>query len=124
VSSVKEDRVDPKEQQALSILCDELPTLLPEVRLHTPDRMRLLERIIAEAAARRPVLALLSELLGTTGIDETRQALGAGLPGTGPGRADDERFECPDGACPRTATTIPAGPAPTCSVTGHTMRRR
>jgi hypothetical protein len=121
--------VDPKEQEALSVLCEELPMLFEEVHRHAPERMHLLERIIAEASARRPILVLLAKLLGTTGAEETRHALGAGLPGAGllgagPGRADDERFECPDGACPRIATTIPAGPVPICSVTRQTMRRR
>jgi hypothetical protein len=98
--------------------------LLPEVLHHSPDRIDLLEQITAEAAARRPILALLARLLGTKGADETRQALGAGLPGAGPGRADHERFGCPDHACRRVATTTPAGPVPTCSVTRQPMRRQ
>ena len=116
-------RMDDEERDALGRVCAELPMLREEVALHSRERARLLSGVEAEAAARRPILPLLGALLGTT-REETRQALGAGLPGVGPGRADEELFGCPDGACDRVATTVPAGPLPTCAVTGRAMRRR
>jgi hypothetical protein len=123
VRAAKGDRVDQDEREALARMCAELPMLREEVAHHSRERAALLARIEAEAAARRPILPLLAELLGTT-TEETRQALGVGLPGVGPGRADEERFGCPDGACDRIATTVPAGPLPACAVTGRTMKRR
>jgi hypothetical protein len=104
-------------------VCEELPALREEVGRHAGDRTALLRRIEAEAAARRPILALLGELLGTT-PEDTRSALGAGLPGVGSGRADEELFGCPDGGCDRVAAGVPAGPVPACALTGRTMRRR
>lgn len=115
--------MDAAEREALTLLCAELPALREECARHSEQHTRLLARIEAEAAARRPILGLLATLLGTTG-QETRHALGAGLPGAGGGRADEERFGCPDGACARVATTAPAGPVPRCAVTGRTMERR
>ncbi|MFJ1969175.1 hypothetical protein ACIO93_10955 [Streptomyces sp. NPDC087903] len=115
--------MDQDERDVLSRVCEELPALRDEISGHSEEKARLLARIEAEAAARRPILPLLAELLGT-GRDETRQALGAGLPGAGAGRADEEWFACPDGACDRVATTVPAGPVPVCSVTRRTMRRQ
>jgi hypothetical protein len=94
-----------------------------EIKQHSAARSRLLARIETEGAARRPLLRLLAELPGID-RDDTQQALSAGLPGVGPGRSNDERLECPDGACGRVATAVPAGPVPTCWVTGRAMRRR
>ena len=115
--------MDQGEREALATVCEELPALREEVGRHAGDRASLLSRIEAEAAARRPILALLGQLLGTT-PEDTRQALGAGLTGAGPGRADEEQFGCPDGGCDRVAAGVPAGPLPTCALTGRTMRRR
>jgi hypothetical protein len=114
--------VERDEQEALSAVCEELPALREEVGRHPDERARLLARIEAEAAARRPILSLLAELLGTN-AEGTRTALAAGLPGVGAGHADEERFVCPDGACNRTAKALPAGPAPSCWVTRQPMRR-
>ncbi|MFD7229251.1 hypothetical protein [Streptomyces sp. NPDC059881] len=115
--------MDQDERDVLSMVCEELPALRAEISAHSEEKGRLLARIESEAAARRPILPLLAELLGTT-RDETRQALGAGLPGAGAGHADEEWFVCPDGACERVATTVPAGPVPVCAVTRRTMRRQ
>jgi hypothetical protein len=120
---VKVERMEQDERAVLAIVCEELPSLRAEVGRHSAERSRLFTRIEAEAAARRPIMPLLAELLGTS-REDTRQALGAGLPGTGPGRPADELFKCPDGACDRKATAVPAGPVPTCWVTGQAMRRR
>jgi len=81
-----------------------------------------MEQIAVEARARRPVLDLLSRLLNTD-RDTTLRTLAAGLPGAGPGRAREERFRCPDGACDRTEVPPPAGAVPRCRVTGARMER-
>ncbi|MGW6933749.1 hypothetical protein ACWGE0_27090 [Lentzea sp. NPDC054927] len=109
------------ERAALTSLCGEVDALREEARRHSADREQLLDRILAEARDRRPVLGLLSRLLGAD-TDTTLRALGAGLPGMGPGRASEERFSCPDGACDRTEVPPPAGALPRCRVTGHPMR--
>jgi hypothetical protein len=112
------------EREALTILCEELPELREECAKRSAHA-RLLARIEEEAAARRPVLALLAELLEDTPddvLEEHRQAA-TGLPGAGAGRADDEVFGCPDGACAREARTVPAGAPPRCLLTSREMRR-
>ncbi|MET9001797.1 hypothetical protein [Amycolatopsis sp. Hca4] len=106
----------------MTSLCREWDALREEARRHSPDRVQLLDRIAAEAKARRPVLDLISGLLGTDN-DTTLRALGAGLPGAGPGRATAERFGCPDGACDRIDVPPPAGALPRCRVTGLPMER-
>lgn len=112
--------MDPAERLALRALCEELPELREECAAQPENKWLLLSRIEAEARARRPVLALLSELLGTSG-DDTVRGLSAGLPGVGSGRANEERFGCPDGACDRVAHTTPAGPIPRCLITNLPM---
>lgn len=108
------------ERMALAGLCEELPELREECRSQ-PERTRsLLTRIEEEARARRPFLALLSQLLGTS---EAARGLGGGFPGAGPGQADEEVFGCPDGACGRKAQSVPAGAPPRCVVLGRDMRR-
>ena len=107
----------------LSALCEELTALRAQCAAEPQDKQRLLSRIEAEARARRPILALLSELLGTSAIGTVR-GLSSGLPGAGPGRADEERFGCPDRACDRVADAVPAGPVPRCRITGLPMSRR
>lgn len=115
--------MDDDEREALTAVCADLPALRAEISLHSSERSQLLARIEAEAAARRPILRLLAELLDTSRAG-TRQTLSAGLPGVGTGRADEESFMCPDGACGRAAKALPAGPAPMCWVSGQPMRRR
>ncbi|EQD81510.1 hypothetical protein A8924_3250 [Saccharopolyspora erythraea NRRL 2338] len=115
--------MDPAERDALTTFCDELPGLREECAHHPADRLRLVDRIAAEARARRPILGLLAELLGTSPAEAAR-ALGSALPGTGPGQADEELFGCPDRACDRVRQTPPAGPIPRCPVTGRPMSRR
>ncbi|WP_242910743.1 hypothetical protein [Actinomadura terrae] len=109
------------ERWALGALCDDLPAL----RDHCTDEpeQRLLSRIEAEARARRPIRALLADLIGGDPSGTTRGP-GSGLPGGGPGRADEEVFGCPDGACDRTAPGVPAGPFPRCGITGLLMAPR
>jgi hypothetical protein len=110
------------ERAALTSLCKEFDALRDEARRHSVERERLLDQILVEARARRPVLGLLGRLLGTDG-DTTLRALGGGLPGGGPGRANGERFSCPDGSCDRTDVPPPAGALPRCRVTGQLMRQ-
>lgn len=111
------------ERVALTALCAELAELRAECARQPVAQQRLLARIEAEAQARRPIIALLEELLGA-GPDDTVRSLSSRLTGTGPGNADEERFGCPDGACDRLQAAIPAGPAPRCSLTGQPMRSR
>lgn len=116
--------VNTAERDVLGMLCEELPQLRAECALLSADHRSQLTRIEDEARARRPVLALLARLLQTE-QEQTRQALSTGLPGAGPGRAAEERFGCPDGACGRTAfSPYPAGPIPRCAVTDQPMRRQ
>ncbi|MCE6997271.1 hypothetical protein LZG04_21050 [Saccharothrix sp. S26] len=110
------------ERSALTSLCRELDALREEARRLPPERKQLLEQVVAEAKARRPVLALLGRLLNTDG-DTALRALGAGLPGTGSGHAREELFRCPDGACDLVETPPPAGALPRCRVTGAPMER-
>jgi hypothetical protein len=108
------------ERWALTELCEELPTLREEQPVLGEEEQRLLARIEAEARARRPITALMRELFGRDVV----RGVSTGLPGAGPGRADEEHFGCPDGACDRLAHTVPAGPVPQCPVTGRPMTRR
>ncbi|MCZ4125700.1 hypothetical protein O3X23_41115 [Streptomyces sp. H39-S7] len=109
------------ERRALGDLCRELPWLRREWAFLTVESRSLLERIEEEARARRPILHLLHELLGTDRA-ESRQALSAALPGAGPGQAVEERFLCPDGACDRKASSPhPAGPVPRCALVNQPM---
>ncbi len=110
------------ERQLLAALCDELPALREQCQFESHARQALLSRIEVEARARRPVAALLAELLGSS-AEETVRGLSTGLPGAGPGRADEEVFGCPDGACDRLAEAVPAGPLPRCALTGLPMSR-
>lgn len=119
---MKGDAVDASERLALTAFCEELPEIRAECARQTASRQLLLARIEAEAQARRPILDLLVDLLGSE-PDSVTRALGAGLPGAGPGQADEEQFVCPDNACARVAYALPAGPAPRCRVTGTPMVR-
>lgn len=114
--------MDAAERHALTCLCDELAELRRECARQSGERQRMLRRIEDEARARRPVLALLAELLRTDRGGALR-ALGSGLPGAGPGQADEERFGCPDKACDREVIPPPAGPVPHCQLTGDPMTR-
>jgi hypothetical protein len=123
--SKEADSVDPREREALTILCQELPALREESPSQPDREQRLLARIEKNAAARQPLLGLLAELLRTTpedALDEQR-GVATGLPGAGLGRADDEVFGCPDGACDRQARGVPAGAPPWCAAAGREMRR-
>ncbi|SDD55465.1 hypothetical protein [Actinokineospora iranica] len=115
--------MDLAERHALTALCAELDELRAECARQPHERQRALARLEAAARARLPILALLAELLGSS-LDETVRTLASGLPGAGPGQADEERFCCPDGACDRVSLTAPAGPVPRCTVTGQPMKRR
>ncbi len=118
-----EQGTDTAERLALGALCEELRALRRECAAQPEEKRLLLARIEAAARERRPILALLGELLGTSGADAVR-GLGAGLPGTGSGRADEESFSCPDGACERITLTVPAGPIPRCLLTDLPMISR
>lgn len=111
--------MDLAERLALTALCAELPELRAECR-QQPERVgALLARVEQLARARRPILGLLTELLDA----DTVRSLATALPGTGPGRADEERFTCPDNACDHVRTTPPAGPIPVCPLTTLPMVR-
>ncbi|RSN31354.1 hypothetical protein DMC61_14490 [Amycolatopsis sp. WAC 04169] len=114
--------MDQAERQALTMICAQLTELRTECALQPEPRQRLLAQIETEASARRPIVDLLSQLQGTSG-EETRQMLSGGLPGLSPGQADEESFRCPDAACDRVGTTLPAGPIPRCQLTGQPMTR-
>jgi hypothetical protein len=114
--------MDSSEQLALAAFCEELPDLRAECARQGADRRRQLAHIETEAQARRPILPLLAVLLDAR-PEHTVRALAAGLPGAGPGQADEESFVCPDGACARVAYTVPAGPVPRCRVIGRPMVR-
>lgn len=114
---------DTAERLALGTLCDELRALRRECAAHAEEKGLLLSRIEREARERRPILALLGQLLGTSGTDTVR-GLSSGMPGVGSGRADEETFACPDGACYRVAHAVPAGPIPRCELTGLPMISR
>ncbi|MEU1550819.1 hypothetical protein [Nocardia sp. NPDC005745] len=111
------------ERAALTGLCSGLHALRAECARWPEARQQLLARIETEARARRPIEALLAELMGAT-REETRQMISTSLPGFGPGRADEESFGCPDRACDHVTTTVPAGPVPRCNLTGTLMRRQ
>lgn len=110
------------ERSALATLCQEFDALIGETGRHSTERQELLERIVAEARARRPVLTLLGQLLDTD-RETTLRTLATGLPGTGPGIALQETFRCPDGACDRRAVPPPAGAIPRCAVLGRPLER-
>ena len=111
--------MDSAERLALTALCAELPELRAECQLQ-PEAVRiLLAQVEQRARDRQPILALLTELLDA----DTVRSLATALPGTGPGRADEERFTCPDGACDHVRTTPPAGPVPVCPLTTLPMTR-
>jgi hypothetical protein len=114
--------VESSERLALAAFCEELQDLRTECARQGADQLQQLARIETEAQARRPILVLLAVLLNAKPEHAVR-ALGAGLPGAGPGQADEESFVCPDGACARVAYTVPAGPVPRCRVTGRLMAR-
>lgn len=115
--------MDEAERAVLTVLCESLDELRTECARWPEERQQLLARIETEARARRPILALVAELLGSS-QQETRQMTSGGLPGFGPGQADEETFGCPDRACDHTATTVPAGSAPRCVLTGIPMQRQ
>jgi hypothetical protein len=115
--------MESEERRALASFCRELAELREECAQQPGHLQQLLDRIETEARARRPVVGLLAELL-STGRDDALRTLAIGLPGTGPGQADEEQFRCPDGACDRIAGTVPAGRVPNCLVTGQPMKRR
>jgi hypothetical protein len=124
-ADVRGQDVDQAEREALTILCQELPTLRVDCAKFSERHVRLLARVEEEAAARRPVLDLLAELLGGTRNEvlEEHRSAATGLPGTGGGRADDEVFGCPDDACGHQTRTVPAGTPPRCSLTRREMKR-
>src|SRR4051812_44984557 len=80
-----DDAIDNAEERAaLRSVCAELPELLAEREQQPPDRQELTDRIRREAVARRPILPLLAQLVGTSRA-ETVRSLGSGLPGVSPG---------------------------------------
>jgi hypothetical protein len=111
--------VDSAERLALTTLCAELEELRAECRLQPEPVRALLARVEDRARARQPILALLSDLVGAN----TVRSLATALPGTGPGRAHEERFTCPDGACDHVRSTPPAGAVPVCPLTALPMVR-
>ncbi|MFI1195119.1 hypothetical protein ACH4T9_17905 [Micromonospora sp. NPDC020750] len=118
-----DERVRLVERCTLAGLCDDLPALRAYFAAGSEQQRLLLASIETEARARRPVAGLVTRLLGA-GATGTSRNLGAGLPGSGPGRADEESFGCPDHACDRVLAAVPAGPAPRCLLTGLPMSRR
>lgn len=114
--------MDPAERAALTMVCAELRALLAERDQQPEHRQRLLAEIESRARERSPILDLVRQLLGAS--PEEVRALGSGLPGFGPGQANEELFGCPDDACDRVCTTTPAGPIPRCALTGQRMVRR
>lgn len=107
---------EPDERAALTMVCRDLPRLLAERPNATADQQALIDRVIEEAAARRPILPLLTRLVGARRAD-------FGLPGVGPGSPDEERFVCPDDACYRTVVPEPGGAIPRCHATRRPMKR-
>jgi hypothetical protein len=107
--------VDSAERLALTTLCAELSELRAECARQSERHQRLLEAIENAARARQPIVALLGQLLSTDDGTVLR-TLSSALPGGGPGRAHEEEFGCPDGACDRTAVPLPAGPVPLCQL--------
>ncbi|PPK65040.1 hypothetical protein V5P93_004215 [Actinokineospora auranticolor] len=117
--------MDRFERDVLTMLCAGLPELRQECANLSADRKALLDRIEVEAASRRPVARLVSQLLECDPEDivEARRGPATGLPGAGGGRADDEVFGCPDDSCNHRARTVPAGEPPRCALLGLRMRR-
>jgi hypothetical protein len=121
--SRKGERVDDAEERAaLRSVCLELPELLAERKQLPAEGQALVDRVRAEATARRPVLALLAELVGNSQA-ETVRSLSAGLSGVGPGRPDEERFVCPDDACDREDRPEPGDPVARCALLDRPMKR-
>jgi hypothetical protein len=114
--------VEPQERAALTVVCAELTELRAESARLPELRRRLLAEIETRARQRQPIVDLLRQLLGVNG--QQVRSLSSGLPGTGPGQADEEVFGCPDGACDRLGTTTPAGPVPRCPLTSRPMARQ
>jgi hypothetical protein len=115
--------MDSAERLALTVLCGELPELRAECARQSERHQRLLGAIEAAARARQPIIPMLGRLLGSDGSGVPR-TLGSALPGSGPGRAHEEAFSCPDGACDRVEVPLPGGPIPVCGVTSAPMRPR
>ncbi|MEY9997038.1 hypothetical protein ABIE67_009070 [Streptomyces sp. V4I8] len=111
------------ERLALTMLCSEILELRLECAQQSEWHQQVLTRIEEAARARQPIFALLSQLVGIGDAGSFR-ALSSALPGGGAGRAHEEVFGCPDGACDRGAISVPAGPVPRCEVTGRPMRLR
>ncbi|MEO6083539.1 MAG: hypothetical protein ABIQ18_10590 [Umezawaea sp.] len=110
--------MDEDERFVLTEVCRGLEVMRAECAALPQRRRDAFEHIVEEAKARRPLSALVRAFLG----GPTR-SLGRALPGAGSGRAHEEVFGCPDGACDRIGRTEPAGPVPRCSLTGHLMKR-
>lgn len=113
--------VDPAERAALTMVCAELAELRAECARQPVRHQQLLAQIEARARERRPILDHLRQLLGAS--PEELRALSSGLPGLGPGQADEEHFGCPDAACDRVCATLPAGPVPRCPLIAQPMTR-
>jgi len=107
---------EPTERAVLASVCRDLPRLLAERANAPADQQALIDRIREEAAARRPLLPLLTRLVGARRAD-------FGLPGLGPGSPDEERFVCPDDACDLTVVPEPGGAIPRCHATRRPMKR-
>ncbi|MGH3903240.1 MAG: hypothetical protein ACRDTE_03455 [Pseudonocardiaceae bacterium] len=105
------------EQDLRGAFCAVLPQLREECTKQSADQQHLLRRIEIEARAQRPIIDLLAQL-GITSADVVR-GLSTGLPGAGPGQADEERFSCPAQICNREAPSLyPGGPIPRCALNG------
>lgn len=113
--------MDLDERTALAMVCAELAALRAERTHQRAENRQLLGRIEERARLRLPIVELLRRLLDADG--QELRALSTGLPGLGPGQADEELFGCPDGACDRVCGTTPAGPVPRCPLTGLRMVR-
>lgn len=114
--------MDPEERATLTMVCAEITELRAESAHQSEPRQRLLAEIETRARQRQPITDLLRQVLGVS--NQELRSLSSGLPGTGPGQADEEVFGCPDSACDRLCTTTPAGPVPRCPLTGQPMARR
>lgn len=116
-----EGRMEAAERLALTMLCSEIPDLRLECAQQSEWHQHRLMQIEDTARARQPIFALLSQLVGVGDVGGLR-TLSSALPGGSTGRAHEEAFGCPDGACNRVAVSLPAGPVPRCEVTGMHMR--
>lgn len=115
--------MDAAERMALTSFCAELDGLRAECARRSAATLALLAEIEQRARAREPILPLLTDLLGAP-TGELDRALGRAFPGSGPGRADEESFGCPDAACSRVEEVPPAGRIPACRLLGRPMVRR